>query len=247
MPELQFFFLFCHILVCLSCLLSLYRRGPAFTEQALWKTGFLFLTLPLFPLISRIPAFPFKWTLLYLPLILAFLLKSLLNHRGEQKLMAQFEFFIRHLIAQIKIGLGFRPAFKSALQFLAPCFQSYFKEILESIVFSKKPSKEKSSPILRHLTEELKRADSSSRALPILENLRHHLHIRSVFRQKAESALLQVRIQSLVLSLLYTGLIIFVLHKYGLKHIKILSGSLLLFITGLLLLLKCGRKIRWTV
>ena len=205
MPKLAFFFLFCHILICLNCLLRLYRLVPAFTAPVFYKTGFLLLTLPLFPLIAKIPDFAFRWILFYLPLIPAFLFKNWLHHRGEQKLQQQFEFFIRHLISQIKVGLGFRPAFKSALFFLEPCFQSYFKEILKSIVFSKKPFKKNSSPILRHLTEELKRADSSSRALPILENLRHHLHIRSIFHQKANSALLQVRIQSLVLSLFIHG------------------------------------------
>ena len=241
-------FLFCHIGLCLAGLQSFYRRGLYFAQETVWKMSFVFNILLLF-LISQIPfqIFLFKWILLYIPLIVAFFLKNLMFSLWEQKFYRQLEVFVNSLIAQIKIGAGFRPAFKSSVKTLPHGFQTCFMEMLEMILFSKKPSGKFLFPPLQHTLEELKQADSSPRCLPILENLRHHLYIHSVFRRKVQSALLQVRIQSLVLCILYAGLLAFVLNKYGLKYIKVLLISLLLFTIGLLFLLTRGKKIKWTV
>ncbi len=244
-------FLFCHVLLCLAGLWSLFHQSIflTFLSPIVWKICFVFSILLIF-VISQLPfqILFFKLMLLYVPLILIFFTRFLLTFVREQQFYLQFEFFLNTLIAQIKIGSGFRPAFKSSARALPDSyFQNYFMEILEMILFSKKPAKEFSFSPLRQMIEELKRADSSSQCLELLENLRHHIHIRSVFRKKVQSALLQIRIQSFVLFILYSGLLIFVLNKYGLKYIKILLISFFLFITGFLILLQHGRKIKWTI
>ncbi|MDE0120070.1 MAG: hypothetical protein OXM55_08710 [Bdellovibrionales bacterium] len=103
------------------------------------------------------------------------------------------------------------------------------------------------SPSLQQMIEELKRADSSSQCLDHLKNLRHHIHTRSIFRKKVQSALLQIHIQSFVLLILYSGLFIFIFNKTGLKYIKVLLLSLFLFGTGLMILSQLGKKIKWTI
>ena len=242
--------LFCHILICLKLLRTFFhRRFLNFLSPMVWKIWFLSNILLLF-LISQMPIsfFFFKILLLYIPLIFSFFLQSTLIFIWQQQCYVQFEFFLNVLIAQIKIGIGFRPAFKIAAYSLPQrYFQNYFIEILDTMTFSNTHRKLFLSPLLQQMIEELKRADSSSQCLEHLKNLRHHIHIRSIFRKKVQSTLLQIRIQSLVLLILYFGLFIFIFNKTGLKYIKTLLLSLFLFLTGLLVLSQLGKKIKWTI
>ena len=243
--------LFCHIIICLNLLRNLFHKSMFlnFLSPIVWKTWFICNILLVF-LISQIPisVLFFKLLLLYVPLTLTFFLQSTMIFIWQQQCYSQLEFFLNALIAQVKIGAGFRPAFKiAALSLPNNYFQNYFMEILETILFSKKSATPFLSPSLQQIIEELKKADSSSQCLQHLENLRHYIHIRSIFRKKVQSALLQIHIQSLVLFILYSGLFIFILNKHGLKYIKVLLLSLLLFITGLIILFQCGKRIKWTI
>ena len=189
-----------------------------------------------------------KFILLYFPLLLTFLLQSILIVMWREKFYLQFEFFLNSLISQVKIGTGFRAGFKKSIDRLPhPVFQNYFREIWDTIFLSKSIRKEFHYPPLRQIIEELKRIDHSSSCLEHLENLRHQTKVRSLFRKKVRSALLQIRIQAFILLVLYSGLFLFILQRYGLKYIKILFLSLFCFILGLIILYYCGRRIKWTI
>lgn len=243
--------LFCHLFICLKALWNILHNSMFLTvlSPIVWKFWFICNILLAF-FISQLPVplLLFKLPLLYVPLILTVFLQSFLNFIWRQRFYKQFELFINALIAQIKIGLGFRSAFKSALSVLSHnSFQNYFMEILEMISFQKKIRKEFQFSPLQQMIEELRKADQSSQCLEHLENLRHQIQVRSCFQKKVQSVLLQIRIQSFVLLVLYSGLFIFVLHKYGLKYIKVLLLSFLLFTVGLLFLFQYGKKIKWTI
>ena len=245
------FFLFCHILICLKILWSIFHNSVflSFLSPISWKIGCIFSIFLVF-LISQlsISFLFFKLLLLYIPVICAVFLQSVFIFIWRQRFFFQFEFFLNALIAQIKIGMGFRSAFKAALPALPhSSFQNYFIEILETILFSKKLRKEFDFSPMQQMIAALRKADQSSRCLEYLENLRHHVRVRSVFQKKVQSALLQIRIQSFTLLVLYSGLFLFVLNRYGLKYIKILLLSLVLFIIGLILLFQCGKRMKWTV
>ena len=251
MPDWNFLFLFCHVLICLQSLWNIFHKSMFITvlSPMVWKTWFIF-NISLVFFISQLPIsfLFFKLLLLYTPLALIYFSQSVLVFIWRQQFYHQFECFLNNLIAQIKIGAGFRAGFKTALLILPHSrFQNYFMEILEMILFSKKLRKEFHFSPLQQMIEELKRTDKSAQCLEHLENLRHQVRIQSVFRKKVQSALLQIRIQSLVLLILYSGLFIFVLHRYGLKYIKILLLSLFLFISGLIILFQCGKRIKWTI
>lgn len=251
MPDCKFLLLFCHITICLKTLYNTLHNSMflTFLSPMVWKTWFICNILLIF-LISQIPInlLFFKLLFLYIPLILTFFLQSVLIFIWRQKFYLQFELFLNALIAQIKIGSGFRSAFKAALSALSYShFQNYFIEIWEMILFSKNLRKEFRFSPLQQMIEELRKADQSSQCLEQLENLRHQIRVRSLFQKKVQSALLQIRIQSFVLLSLYSGLFIFVLHRYGLKYIKVLLLSFLLFISGLITLFQCGKKMKWTI
>lgn len=247
----KFLFLFFHIFICIKVLWNYRHRVSllSFSSPIVWKVWFLFNILLLF-FISQLSVelLFLKILLIYTPLILTFFLQSLLILLWKERFYIQFEFFLNALIAQVKMGESFRSAFKKAMETLPNIqFKNYFTEILETILFSKALRQEFQFSPLQQMIRELKQADQSAQCLGYLENLRHQVRVRSVFRKKVQSALLQIRLQSFVLLVLYSGLFIFVLHKYGLKYIKILLFSLFLFLCGLISLLQCGKKVKWTI
>ena len=248
---IESFLLFCHAFICLKWLWNLLHKGmfPSILSPMVWKIWFIFNILLIFCALQLISGFwIFKMALLYIPLIFTFFLQSMLTNAWQKSFYQQFEFFVNALITQIKTGAGFRPAFKSAIKALpSRRFQNHFTEILETILFSKKLRPEFCFSPLRQMIQELQKADSSPQCLQSLENLRHHIRVQSLFRKKAQSALLQIRIQSLILLILYFCLFLFVVHKYGIKYINILLLSLILFVAGLFFLFQCGRRIKWTI
>ena len=170
----------------------------------------------------------------------------------QEQLLVQFEIFLNHLIAQIKIGCSFRASFKLSLTHITSLsvdtrFQNHLIGILESISFSKKIQTQLLFSPLRQMIQELQAADRSVQCLEHLENLRHYIRLRSYFRRKVHTALFQVRIQAFVLSILYGGLLVFVLHQYGLKYLNIVLISLCCFAFGLIVLFQIGKKFKWTI
>ena len=238
--------LFCHIFICLKILFQSREGILPLISHVVWKI-WLSLNICLVFLIAQLTLpFLFKLFCLCFPLILTFLLRFFLVFRWRELFYFQLEFFLNTLIAQIRVGQSFRSAFKLAVLSLPKKeFQNYFEDIREQILFAKNPKNP--FPERDQVIGELKRADQSSHCLQNLENLRHQIRVQALFRKKVRSALLQIHVQSLVLLILYVGLFLFVLQKYGWKYMSVLLFSLFLFLLGLIVLFQCGRRMKWTV
>ena len=247
----EFWFLFVHVFMSLKFLWDLVNQ-PDFRilfSPILWKILVGFQIFLIFVILQMdISVLFFKSLFLYAPLAFSFLLQSFLFISWKKAFYGQFEFFLNTLVAQIKIGMGFRSAFKASVDSLpSPRFKKYFMDILEMILFSKKLRQELYFSPLKEMLRELVKADQSNRALEHLENLRHQVRVRAQFQKKVQSVLLQLRAQSIVLVVLYVGLFAFVLQRYGLKHLKILMLSFALFTVGLVIMFRCGRRVKWTI
>ena len=244
-------YLFSHILfsLWLSWKTIHQKSWTLFLPPAIQKIYIVFHSLFILCLsLSNIDSLFLKCLLLYIPWILACFTPNIFYFYWKERFLSQFEFFINSLIARIKTGAGFRSSFKMAVLCLSQSgFQNHFMEILESITFSKPFRPEFEFQPLKQILLELRQADRSNRFLDHLENLRHQISIRSQLRKKMKSVLFQFRIQSFILFILYICLFVFVLYRHGLQYPKLLIISLCLFITGLIFLLKCGKKIRWTI
>ena len=243
--------LFGHTLFSLFLLrqMGVHGAGSALLSPGMRRILIILSFLLMFGLIQiRFEWLIFKILLIYAPVGLLMGAQSWLVSVWREQFLVQFEIFINNLIAQIKIGFAFRPAFGAAVKHLTqPRFQNYFNEILEFILFAKKCRPEFLFPPLGPMIRELKKADEAEQCLEHLENLRHYLRIRSIFRRKVRSALFQVRAQAYVLSVLYMGLLVFVLNRYGFQYPKLLLASISSFVIGMMILMRLGRKIKWTI
>ena len=220
------------------------RWGFAFFGDRTGQMTFILVLGVLFQIPTG--SFILKVLLMYLPALLLFVTDRGLQMLWRKKFCFQIEFFIHHLIFHIKTGLSFRSAFQMAVRGLSSqVFQKDFLEILDFIVFSRDLSP-RFVPF-RQIISELGRADKAPGGLLYLENLRLHIKTRSLFRRKANSALLHVRVQAVVLFLIYSGLFVLVLYQYGLKYQKMVFLSVGLFAAGLFFLLRMGRSLKWSI
>ena len=243
---LESLLLFCSIFICLRAFLLNKGGVLPFISPLVWKVWFICNVVFMFGVVRLPLPFLVKLCFIFVPFILTFFGQAFLFLRWQAGFFSQLEFFLNTLIAQIRIGRGFRSAFKGAILSLPQKkYQSCFEEIENSILFAKTPKNP--SPLIQQVIKELKRADQSRYCLKNLENLRHKIRVQAFFRKKVRSALGQIRIQSFILLILYIGLFLFVLQKYGWKYISILLISLLLFLVGLVWLFQCGRRIKWTI
>ena len=147
------------------------------------------------------------------------------------------------LTAQMKLGLGFMDAWNKSLQTIEDRTDPVFlQKISESLRFQK----DNSHPHLeiRHLLSHLMTARKSARPLKQITHLQQKVQVKQFFRRKSQQVLFQLRLQSGVMTLLYSGLVIWNLLHYGLRYISLVLLSFLLFFSGLLWIFKMGKHLQ---
>ena len=87
----------------------------------------------------------------------------------------------------------------------------------------------------------------SSNPLRRLQHLQRKVRIERDFRAKSRRVLLQVRLQSTILSLFYIGLLVWTFVSYGKQYLNLILISFVLFCIGLIWIFKTGRTMKWSV
>lgn len=84
------------------------------------------------------------------------------------------------------------------------------------------------------------------KSLDKLKTYRRELQININFEKKLRQSTLQIRLQALLLTVLYIGLLVFIFKVMrGIISFKLLGTSLILFLSGHLLILILGKKRKW--
>lgn len=187
----------------------------------------------------------------FLPSMAVFLCPILLDlylkKRLEQQCHSGLPKMIDSMILEMYRGSSFKLARSKALQYLP--FES---QCLVTKAFSKNSieTNEISSflPEIVHksVTELIKIEQSSSNQLGRLKHFRDHMYSQQDFRHKSGQALLQTRIQSLLILILYVLVLIFSLFQHPWPQLKpffFISAAMLG--TGLLSVHLITRKRKW--
>ena len=150
------------------------------------------------------------------------------------------------LMAQMKLGLGFMDAWSKSLQTIEDKVDpSFLRRVSESLRFQKDDSHP--HPETRHFLSHLITARKSARPLKQIQHLQQKVQVKQFFHRKSRQVLFQLRLQSSVMALLYSGLVIWNLFHYGLKYISLILLSFLLFFSGLLWIFKTGKTLKWSL
>ena len=98
------------------------------------------------------------------------------------------------------------------------------------------------------LAQELSRIDRQShQALACLQQWRGRLKLESDFRRRFGQVAVQVRLQAAVVAVLYFAIFLVSLFRGTWKHDRtLILVSLMLFVVGLGLIFRLGRRVKWT-
>jgi hypothetical protein len=104
-------------------------------------------------------------------------------------------------------------------------------------------------PNTEKIARELRKIDQSGfKTLEKIKNLRHQLRTKIHFQQKMSQVTLQIRWQSVIVSILFVALIAFSWVNYGWQQVHIwLVISVVLFAIGIIFNWFIGRGFKWNL
>ena len=150
------------------------------------------------------------------------------------------------LESRMKWGLSFINAWQQGLEDLkSEKIKSKIQKITECLKFQSEfhyPDKE-----VENFIKDLMSIHRSPNPLKRLQHLQRKVRIEQAFQIKSKRALLQVRIQSGILSLFYFGLLAWTIRAHGSQYTLLITISFLFFCIGLFWIIKTGRTMKWSV
>lgn len=183
------------------------------------------------------------------PILSLFLVDQLNVFQQKRTIQRNILPFLKIVLLKMNTGGSFRASIDSALLRFPFCFRVFISKMMLDVVFSQQNLTPISNSRFQKLLEEFKFVDKH----PHLSKKRlHHLYetmkTQEDFRHRSKQALMQMRIQSLVLAIFFVMLLGFVIHQYGFKsHSSSIYLSILLFGIGSLLTLLLGDKKKWNI
>lgn len=174
-------------------------------------------------------------------------LAHVIQRRREMILKREIVPILDSLILSMKSGRAFRPSLMTYVEKSMTAVQITMKNFISSLQYRKNIQSLSSDPQIFFFLKELLDVDQATqRPVERLKALRRRIFLENNFRQKSRQALMQVKVQSTILSIMYVLLGLFVHFQFGLhQHRTVFFNSLILFIIGTLLLRKIGKNYRW--
>ena len=184
---------------------------------------------------------------IYIPILLFITFEYMMVHKRTKVFQHQFIILLDSVIARMKMGISFREALELGIdQIESKWVKDSLRELQDQVIYTKDIGTLSQS--FHSAFFILKKAHQETHLrLSQLQYVRNHLKINLLFHKKVHQALLQIRLQSLVMSVLYLGVLIFIILYSGTKFLQLILFSMLLFVLGSLFVFSIGRKIKWTL
>lgn len=188
-------------------------------------------------------------TLKILFFALYFLTKVLQNYIFQRGFEKKTILLLNQMILFMQTGHSFRSAFQKSIVSFSKKEKEKLYEIYEIVTFSQQLYGFQGSVFEKNFLIEMIAIDkSTNRSIERLINFRRELQLTALFRHKSREVTITSRVQSLILTLLYLFLLVFVVVNFGFDKNKVfILSSALLFSLGLVLFYVLGRKKRWRV
>ncbi len=220
------------------------------SRDLLTKIGTITVTLN-FILIFFLPRKPVFTCLVFVASVFLLLLseKSLRKWRLDH-FKQHFLSFLTSVILQMRVGRNFSQAFLLGLDQQPPFYRERLQELYQNLFFSEpKHNFLTSTPFLKEVFIELMNIKSRPQnSLSGVQNLRDRLVTEEKYRMKSRILRQQCLIQTIVLSVLYFGLLIYSAFNFDLgKNITVVSISVTLYLSGVSLILFIGRYHKWSI
>jgi len=250
MKLLVFVFLFIFFasgLLFVHRMLMQLQQERIFATSTLTKIGTVFfLSLVLFA--ALMPMRFAMITICVLQAMFSFLMSAVARFR-ENHFKKSALAVIEEIVLSMKTGRSFRHAFEDAKRSCDAFTQQKLAEIMSLVAFSQQTETSVMSKFAKFLVEEFTHVDQKPyRSIQRLEILRTRLKMERNFRRRSGDAVKQVRLQALVLLILYICMFVAVSqHVQLVQYLSLLMTSMMLMLTGYVLMWWLVRSFRWKV
>lgn len=152
------------------------------------------------------------------------------------------------VILGLQTGKSFRASLLSAIENETGWVRHQLMEVFDSLRMSKNVIAVKSA-LLKDFIDEVVEIDrSQTRCLEQVRALRRHLKMREDFRRRSGQVTQQIKMQAIIVTVLYIALLSFVIMQFGFaKHRVLIFLSGTVFVVGLIWIFLVGRGIKWRV
>ncbi len=206
--------------------------------------------LLLFALVSFIlRSSPFTlWFFIGILLISLNFFPTILRILMEMRLRVALIPLLDGVLLGVQTGKSFRMALHSSIECQQGWVRNQLRE-LHSLLLTNEQGHSLKSALLKDFMAELVEIDhSKTRCAEQVRALRRHLKIQEDFRRRSGQLTQQIKMQAIIVTLLYFGLVSFVITQFGWsKHRSLLFLSLIMFLTGLVWIFSAGRRMKWKI
>lgn len=189
------------------------------------------------------------WSIVFAPLALIAIMLEILVSGRSRAFRQEFVGVLSLVLLKMKSGHSFRHSFNETIKESDAKIRSILSEIASVVAFSQQENQRKFDPFIVEMVEELTVIDRQPHAAAKrLETLRERLKVENEFRRRSGQVLSRIRAQSLVMTVLYAAILIFMSLKFGFRaNTNVICASSFLFACGSVWMWLGGRGLRWKV
>ena len=170
----------------------------------------------------------------------------ILKKQNHDALLFHLQNLLPLLSSQMKLGLSFMSSWQKSIEDVDQ--KEIYRQLLDitSVLQFEKRFQHAYLPVV-NMVEDLIRIKKSAQPIKKLNLLEKKVKNEVAFYRSARQTLFQLRIQSIILSLLYFSLLIWTFAIYKTKYLHLMSLSFVFFSIGLFWIFKSGRKMKWSI
>lgn len=152
------------------------------------------------------------------------------------------------VILGLQSGQSFRTSLHQSIQQQPSWIRHQLLEIHHSIAMNQ-TILHSQNKFLRELTAEWSEMDKSqSKLIDHARAFRRQLKIEEDFRRKSGRVTQQMKMQAIIVTILYLALLIYVISQFGwVQNLLLIAVSAVLFSAGLAWIFMMGRKMKWKI
>lgn len=227
---------------------SLIERN-LFARSELTKIGTGYLLVVILLAVSLPRTFFSMWLAVFSPLLVLSVVLVTLLRRRSKKFRESFVEVLGLITLKMKSGRSFRQSYSEVAAESSSLIREKLSEIGSVVVFSQQRSPITIDPFVAEVIDALIRIDTQPHAAARrLANFREKLRIEDDFRRRAGLVIARTRAQSLIMTALYLGLMVFISWNFDWRaHWRLYVTSALLFAIGSIWIWMGGRNLKWKV
>ena len=151
------------------------------------------------------------------------------------------------VILGLQVGFSFRHALLHAIEGQSSWYRHQFLEIYTAMIIIEGEKVAARTKFFDILMLEFKEIDrSSTKVVDQVRTFRRQAKVEEDFRRRSGQILQQVRMQAIIVTSMYVGLLVFVCLNFGFfKNLHLIIFTALLFIAGLFWIFSVGRNMKW--